>query len=412
MSLVLTASPAQTTSTRRAAVVSANGCRRRLHRLATAPARARPLADADADGPGPSGRPPPPPKPKRRRLDEVAAELRPNLSRSAVGAFIERGRVTVDGRVVTKRGSPVKAGSVVMVIGEEPRWASRAGGKLDAALEAWGPKAAAEAAATTGAPPCLPLLPDGNPPVDPAGLVCLDAGLSTGGFTSCLLERGASRVYGVDVGRVQAARAKLGHRRGRRLGRRSEPRASRSERVTNDPRASPPPSSSRRYGQVAEKIRTDPRVVVMERTNLRHVALAGAPPDPRSTAAREGAGREGGPTLPEVVDLATLDLSFISLTKVLPAVVGVLRRPGAASWGGQVVALVKPQFEAGRDAVGAGGVVRDPAARAEAVATVVAAARALGLTQVGETLESPVPGNKGGNVEFLCRFALVEEAEG
>ena len=178
----------------------------------------------------------------------------------------------------------------------------RGGFKLEAALETFG--------------------------VDVTGLTCLDAGLSTGGFTDCLLQRGATRVYGVDVG----------------------------------------------YGQVHERVRTHPRVVVLERTNLRHLT-----------------------TLPELVDIATLDLSFISVLKVLPAV-NQLLRPG-----GRLLVLVKPQFEAQRGEVGRGGVVRDAEVHADVLRRVTEGALALGF-QCQRTMASPLRGAKEGNLEFLALF--------
>ena len=157
--------------------------------------------------------------------------------------------------------------------------------------------------------------------------VAIDVGASTGGFTDCLLQRAARRVIAVDVG----------------------------------------------YGQLAWKLRQDPRVVVLERTNARALT-----PD----------------MLPEQPDLAVVDVSFISLATVLPAVAAVVTP------GGAIVALVKPQFEVGRSRVGKGGVVRDDAARADAVAAVRAAAEALGLTVRGEA-ESVLPGPKGNREVFL-----------
>lgn len=163
--------------------------------------------------------------------------------------------------------------------------------------------------------------------VDPSGLVCADLGASTGGFTEVLLRRGARKVYAVDVGR----------------------------------------------GQLAWRLRTDPRVVNMEGVNVRHLE-----------------------SLPELVDLVVGDLSFISLGLILPAVARLLRA------GGQVVILVKPQFEAGRDRVAKGGVVRDPQARAAAIASVRHQALATGFDVVGG-MDSPLAGAKAGNVEhFLC----------
>jgi 23S rRNA (cytidine1920-2'-O)/16S rRNA (cytidine1409-2'-O)-methyltransferase len=172
--------------------------------------------------------------------------------------------------------------------------------------------------------------------VDPGGKVCLDTGASTGGFTHVLLLRGAAQVYAVDVG----------------------------------------------YGQLDQGLRQDPRVAVLERTNIRLMS-----PE----------------ALPEPVDLATLDLSFISLTLVLPKIVEFIRP------GGEILALVKPQFEVGRDKVGKGGVVRDPALQQEAVDKVARAARRLGL-QVSDGFPSPLKGPKGNQEYFL--YVRVSEAAG
>lgn len=167
--------------------------------------------------------------------------------------------------------------------------------------------------------------------LDPAGAVALDIGASTGGFTDLLLRRGAARVYAIDVG----------------------------------------------YGQLAWSLRQDPRVVVIERTNVRAMDLA---------------------LVPEPCDLAVIDVSFISLTLVLPRVAELLRPPP----GKPLVALVKPQFEVGREAVGAGGVVRDEAARQGAVDKVRGWAQAHGFVP-GDHVESPITG-PAGNVEFLLHL--------
>ena len=165
--------------------------------------------------------------------------------------------------------------------------------------------------------------------IDPAGKVCLDVGASTGGFTHVLLLRGAARVYAVDVG----------------------------------------------YGQLHPLIRQDPRVVVLERVNIRLL--------PREA-------------VPEAVDLATLDLSFISLTLVLPRIVEFLTDQG------EILALVKPQFEVGKEKVGKKGVVRDPALQQEAVEKVAQAARGLGL-EPGVGFPSPLRGPKG-NLEYFLHI--------
>lgn len=165
--------------------------------------------------------------------------------------------------------------------------------------------------------------------IRPAGFKCLDVGASTGGFTDCLLQRGAAVVYAVDVG----------------------------------------------YGQLDWRLRNDPRVVVLERTNFRTVGID---------------------LLPRDFDLAVADVSFISLTLILPSLVRFLRRGAAA------VVLVKPQFEAGPERVGKGGIVRDPETRSRAVRKVVDEARTLGLVERG-IIESPITGADG-NVEYLVRF--------
>ena len=171
--------------------------------------------------------------------------------------------------------------------------------------------------------------------IDPKGLTAADVGASTGGFTDCLLQAGAARVYCIDVG----------------------------------------------YGQLDAKIANDPRVTVLDRTNVRN-----APPD----------------LLPAPADLAVVDVSFISLKLVLPALPALLR-PGAP-----VVALVKPQFEVGRARIGKGGIVRDEAARADALVAVAATARELGYAVRGDTV-SPITGGKG-NIEFLLYLNAPDPA--
>ncbi len=172
--------------------------------------------------------------------------------------------------------------------------------------------------------------------IDPSGKVCLDVGASTGGFTDVLLSRGARKVYAVDVG----------------------------------------------YGQLHAKLRGDPRVVLREKVNARHLSQA---------------------EVPEPVDLFVADVSFISLTLILPAVVPLLA-PSA-----DVVLLVKPQFESARGEVGRGGIVRDEAVRARAVARVVSAAGDLGFLSIGTTA-SPIAGADG-NEEFLSAFRAANPAD-
>jgi 23S rRNA (cytidine1920-2'-O)/16S rRNA (cytidine1409-2'-O)-methyltransferase len=237
----------------------------------------------------------------RIRLDQLLTERGLAQSRAEAQALIVGGAVELDGTRRLKPGQLVAADASVS-LAERPRWASRAGAKLEHGLDAFG--------------------------IDPSGMAALDAGASTGGFTDVLLERGARVVYAVDVGR----------------------------------------------GQLIDRLRRDDRVVSMERTNLRNL-------------------RE----LPEPIDLATLDLSFISLALVLPAVRDLLADAG------RVVALVKPQFEAGREDVPRGGVVRDASVRERVLHEVAASAVDLGLQPVDVT-RSPITGTDG-NVEFLIHLS-------
>jgi len=235
------------------------------------------------------------------RLDRLLVDrgLVPNRERAQ--RLILAGDVLVADRPATKPGALVRADVPLRLRAPASAYVSRGGEKLAGALEAFSLRV--------------------------AGAVALDVGASTGGFTDCLLRRGARRVIALDVG----------------------------------------------YGQLAWSLRQDPRVVVLERTNARDLDAA---------------------MLPEPPDLATVDVSFISLALVLPPVAATLR-PGAA-----VVALVKPQFEAGRGEVGKGGVVRDPAVRAFAVARIRQAAETVGFRTRGES-ESVLHGPKGNREVFL-----------
>jgi 23S rRNA (cytidine1920-2'-O)/16S rRNA (cytidine1409-2'-O)-methyltransferase len=235
------------------------------------------------------------------RIDRLLVERGLVPSRELARRLVMAGEVLVGDRPVTKPGAEVDDDAALRLRTPASPYASRGGEKLAGALDAFG--------------------------LDPTGLLALDVGASTGGFTDCLLRRGARGVIAVDVG----------------------------------------------YGQLAWKLQQDPRVTVIDRTNARHL-------EPRQ--------------LPEPADLATVDVSFISLAKVLPAVAACVRA------GASIVALVKPQFEVGRSRVGKGGVVRDDAARAGAVAAVRAAAEELGLVVRGEA-ESVLPGPKGNREVFL-----------
>ena len=234
---------------------------------------------------------------ERERLDVLLVARGLAESRSLAQRLIGAGEVLVDGRVVDKPGAQVPM-TATLTLAARPRFVSRGGEKLDAALERF----------------AIPV----------AGRVAADIGASTGGFTDCLLQRGALRVYALDVG----------------------------------------------YGQLAWTLRQDPRVVALERTNARYVTA-----------------------LPERVDLIVSDVSFISVRLIYPMAVRWLRE------GGEIVSLIKPQFEAGRAQVGKGGVVRDPAVHRQVLVEVCAALAELGLGLRG-LMVSPLLG-PAGNVEFL-----------
>lgn len=239
----------------------------------------------------------------RRRLDQALLELGLAESRHKAQALVMAGAVRVNGQVVT-RAAFTPAPDAVIELAAQPRFVSRGGEKLDHAFVVFG--------------------------LDVTGIFCLDVGASTGGFTDCLLQRGAARVAAVDVGR----------------------------------------------GQLHARLRADERVVMMEGVNARHL--------------------EPG-MFDEPPGFACVDVSFISLAKVMPAVAGVLRPES------RLVTLVKPQFEAGRSQVGRGGVVRDPQVRAETLARVrQAVEEKAGLLWEGVT-ESPLLG-PAGNVEFLVAW--------
>jgi len=235
------------------------------------------------------------------RLDVALVERGLARSRTQAARLLAEGRVTLNGTPAAKASTPVHDGDEIAAV--EERWVSRAAHKLLGALDDSG--------------------------VAVAGRV-LDAGASTGGFTQVCLDRGATRVYAVDVG----------------------------------------------HGQLAEPISAHPRVVVHEGLNLRDLTLDNL---------------DGAP-----VDLVVGDVSFISLTLLLPRLLGALAQ------GGEALLLVKPQFEVGRERLGAGGVVRDPALREQAVAGVVAAAEALGWRERWRG-ESRLPGASG-NVEYFVHF--------
>jgi 23S rRNA (cytidine1920-2'-O)/16S rRNA (cytidine1409-2'-O)-methyltransferase len=245
-------------------------------------------------------------KPSRQRLDQLLVDRGLVESRTRAQALVLAGKVRVGAgdaaRLDRKPGDLLDAATPVTVTEPEP-YVSRGGHKLAAALDAFG--------------------------IDPSGLVCLDVGASTGGFTDLLLQRGARRVYAVDVGR----------------------------------------------GQLAEALRHDRRVVSMERTNARALTPT---------------------SLPEPVDLAVVDVSFISLGLVLPPIAATFRSNPVS-----VVALIKPQFEVGKGEA-KGGVVRDPAAHRAVIERVAGQARQLGLG-TRDVIASPILGPEG-NREFLVHL--------
>ena len=210
------------------------------------------------------------------------------------------GEVLIDGQKASKPGKQTSASAKIRLVRQRPRFVSRAGQKLDAAIDRFG--------------------------IDVRGAVCLDIGASTGGFTDCLLQRGAARVHAVDVG----------------------------------------------VGQLDWRVRQDERVIVREKLNARYL---------------------GAEDLGESVSFAACDVSFISVTRILPRLAHVLR-PSA-----QAVILAKPQFEVGKGEVGKGGIVRDPDKHREVVAKVGEAMKMSGFATV-DWMESPVTG-AGGNLEFL-----------
>ena len=245
---------------------------------------------------------------KKERLDVILVERGFAESREQAQRFIGAGQVRVAGQVQTKPGHSFAVDAQVDVEALQ-RFVGRGGEKLEAAFDAFN--------------------------LEVKGLTCLDVGASTGGFTDCLLQHGAAKVYAVDVGK----------------------------------------------GQLHWKLRNDPRVVVMEKVNARHL---------------------NAESLGEAPSFGVMDVSFISLTKVMPAVINVLL-PGS-----RLVTLIKPQFEAGREQIGHGGVVRDP----EVHAAVVEHVKNFGIKELGlewqDVRQSPLKG-PAGNIEFLACWRKPEK---
>ena len=239
-------------------------------------------------------------KVEKERLDVLLVQQGLANSRELAKAYIMAGNVYVDGQKEDKAGTKVAVTAKLEVKGNQMKYVSRGGYKLEKAMDVFG--------------------------IRLDGKICLDIGASTGGFTDCMLQNGASKVYAIDVG----------------------------------------------YGQFAWKLRNDERVVCLEKTNVRYVTHE---------------------QVPDEGDFASIDVSFISLTKVLPAVLGVLGEKG------QLVCLIKPQFEAGREKVGKNGVVRDSSVHREVIEMIVEYVRTQSLGILGLDF-SPIKGPEG-NIEYL-----------
>lgn len=247
---------------------------------------------------------------KKQRLDVLLVEKGIISSRENAKACIMAGQVFVDGQRIDKAGEKVSVEANIEYKGHKIPYVSRGGLKLEKAMKVW--------------------------PITLENKVCMDIGASTGGFTDCMLQNGASKVYSVDVG----------------------------------------------YGQFAWKLRTDERVVCMERTNIRYVK----PED-----------------IGELLDFASIDVSFISLKKIMPATINLLKDDG------EVVALIKPQFEAGREKVGKKGVVRDINVHKEVVYGIVDFLLENNLVVLGVGY-SPIKGPEG-NIEYLVYFTKDKNKE-
>jgi 23S rRNA (cytidine1920-2'-O)/16S rRNA (cytidine1409-2'-O)-methyltransferase len=261
----------------------------------------------------------------KTRLDKLLMERGMTSSRERAQALILAGKVLVNEQKIEKAGTAVESDSVVRLLGEDLRYVSRGGVKLERALDHWR--------------------------IDLSGQVCLDIGASTGGFSDCMLQHGAARVIAVDTG----------------------------------------------YGQLDFRLRNDPRIRLLEKTNARYLT---------------------GADVGEDIEFVAMDVSFISATLVLPAVIQASfgRRKSAGTEAqlaaslrrepGKIVVLVKPQFEVGRELVGKGGIVRDEAAQQSAVMKVEASLRSLNCSGA-EWIESPILGAEG-NREFLLYAEFPE----
>jgi 23S rRNA (cytidine1920-2'-O)/16S rRNA (cytidine1409-2'-O)-methyltransferase len=243
----------------------------------------------------------------KERIDRLLVERGLVQSRERARALILEGKVSIEGTTIDKVGARVNAEALIQIRGEDLPYVSRGGTKLEKALEVFG--------------------------IDPRGMIVMDVGASTGGFTDCLLQSGAEKVYAVDVG----------------------------------------------YGQLAWKLRNDPRVVNLERTNIRYL---------KPEEIEEG------------LDFIVIDASFISVEKFLPHLALFLKK------GGEIVSLIKPQFEVGKGEVGKGGVVRDPELHQKVLDRISGFCTTAGFSVLG-IIESPLRGPKG-NKEFFIRLRINE----
>lgn len=245
------------------------------------------------------------------RIDKLLVERGLVPSRERAQAMVLSGRVLVNEQKVEKAGASVDPGAVIRLLGDDLKYVGRGGLKLEAALRDW--------------------------KIDLTGRTCMDVGASTGGFTDCMLQHGASEVVAVDTG----------------------------------------------YGQIHARLRSDPRVKLLEKTNARYLTQQDIV--------------SAGTSAP--ISFIAIDVSFISVTLVLPAVLDATLAPMAVASRREAVILIKPQFEVGRERVGKGGIVKDEAARQDAVMKVRQKVEELGGKNI-ELMESPILGMEG-NREFL-----------
>jgi 23S rRNA (cytidine1920-2'-O)/16S rRNA (cytidine1409-2'-O)-methyltransferase len=250
-------------------------------------------------------------KVRKERLDKLLVAKGIVQSRERARALIMAGRVVVEGEVIEKPGAQIHVEAPLQLRGEDSPYVSRGGGKLEGALKTFG--------------------------FDPKGMVVMDVGASTGGFTDCILQKGAQKVYTIDVG----------------------------------------------YGQLAWKLQRDPRVINLERRNIRYLQ------------------RE---EIQEEIDLILVDTSFISVEKFFPSLLKFLKE------GGTILSLIKPQFEVGKGEVGKGGVVRDGSLHQKVIDRISKFSREIGLRVVGVT-ESPLLGPKG-NKEFFIYLKKESRKDG